>query len=277
MKRVVILGCGPAGIFAAHAAVHLGLDVTIYSRKRRSEMFGAQYLHKPIPGLTMSEPIMIGYSLMGTAEQYAAKVYGDEQPEFVSPDSLVGRHAGWDIREAYYEGYARYWDRIVDVPQIDGKAFTPGHSGEQATIFQAFSQPGTQIISTIPAHLICMRKGEHVFKARSIWAIGDAPERGQIVDIPVPDGEVICNGESSPAWYRAANVFGHKTIEWPHNRKPPMAGVAEVQKVIGTNCECWQPKVWRAGRVGTWNKKALSHNAYYWTYDILQHFALRGR
>lgn len=267
-QRIVVLGCGPAGIFAAHAAHMMGAEVEIYSRKRRSEMFGAQYLHRPIPGLTSSGPEAIGYSLMGTAEQYAEKVYGDERPQFVSPDTLVGRHNGWDIREAYYAGYAAYEDRITDV-KIDKQAFYGAHTDEQAPIFEAMMDwPRTQIISTIPAYLICARA--HTFTGRSIWAIGDAPERGQHVDIPVPPNEVICNGEPSPSWYRAANVFGHKTIEWPLHSKPPLADVAEVRKVVSTDCKCWQPKVWRAGRVGTWSKRVLSDSAFYSTVSMLK-------
>jgi hypothetical protein len=272
IEHIVILGCGPAGIFAAHAAKTAGVKFSIYSRKRRSEMFGAQYLHEPIPGLSQTAPREIGYSLMGTAEQYAAKVYGDERPPFVSPDSLVGRHKGWDIREAYYRGWEAYQDDIIDVAKpIDWMSFTDGRTFEHDAIRNAYQAwPYVQIISTIPAHFLCSLKGKHTFRARKVWAVGDAPERGQMVDIQVPPEEVICNGEPSPSWYRAANVFGHKTIEWPHDQKPPVSNVAEVEKVIDTDCDCLQPTVWKAGRLGAWNKRWLSHHAYYTTLDVMR-------
>jgi len=51
-KRIFILGCGPAGLFAAQAAAEMGCSAVIISKLRRSEMYGAQYLHSEIPGLT---------------------------------------------------------------------------------------------------------------------------------------------------------------------------------------------------------------------------------
>jgi hypothetical protein len=261
IERVVVLGCGPAGIFAAHAAAQAGKAVVIYSRKRRSEMYGAQYLHSPIPGLTTKPPVAVDYTLIGTAEEYAQKVYGDDRPSFVSPASLLGEHKAWDIREAYYEGWTRYYEFIVNVELIDGNAFTTNHYFGQEGIWDAYNDPHTQIVSTIPAPSLCMR--QHQFKARKIWAAGEAPERGQFIDFSVPANTIICNGEVAPSWYRASNIFGYKTIEWPFGgMKPPVENITDITKVISTNCDCWLPKVWRAGRQGTWDKSVLSHHAY---------------
>lgn len=264
IKRVVILGCGPAGIFAAHAATLAEKEVLIYSRKRRSEMYGAQYLHMPIAGLTAKPPVMVRYSLIGTPDQYAAKVYGDERPPFVSPESLLGEHRAWDIREAYHAGWDLYRDAIVDIRNIDSRAFTTQHDAAQKDIYQHYCDAKhTQIISTLPAPLLCYQKGKHEFRARSIWAAGEAPERGQFLDMTIAPNSVSCCGEKSPSWYRASNVFGYKTVEWPFSdRKPPVEGVTEVTKVISNNCNCLQPRVWRAGRNGTWDKKVLSHHAF---------------
>ena len=49
--RVVILGCGPAGLAAAKAATDLGRETVIVSQSDLPSMlYGCQYLHAPVPG-----------------------------------------------------------------------------------------------------------------------------------------------------------------------------------------------------------------------------------
>jgi len=50
--RIAVLGCGPAGLMSAHAAMvatESEADLAIFSTKRKSPLYGAQYLHQPIP------------------------------------------------------------------------------------------------------------------------------------------------------------------------------------------------------------------------------------
>jgi hypothetical protein len=115
--------------------------------------------------------------------------------------------------------------------------------------------------------------GGHKFNTQPIWAKGEAPDRGEFIDMDLREGNVICNGLDSPAWYRAANVFDHKTVEWPFNRKPPINGVVRVEKVLSTNCNCHTPYVWRGGRMGTFTKGVLSHSAYVNAKNALEMFA----
>lgn len=259
-KRVAILGCGPAGMFAAHAFNEANWDVTIYSKKRRSDMFGAQYLHSPIPGLPEIRTL-VDYQLLGTVEGYRDKVYGPNSKVEVSPETLVGQHPAWDIRSAYYEAYERYEHQIIeaviDLPWLHGEFGNPAADKHWKTI-----------VSTIPAPLLCGNKAEegysgtgHHFLSQKVWAAGDAPELERYCPVAVPCSTVVCNGEPDRAWYRAANVFDYCTAEWPFERKPPVAGVAEVTKPISTNCDCW-PKIYRIGRYGAWRKGILADEAY---------------
>ena len=63
--KVAVLGCGPAGLFACHAAVRGGAEVDVYSQKKRSEIGGAQYLHQHVPDVTGTEPeAMITFAQM---------------------------------------------------------------------------------------------------------------------------------------------------------------------------------------------------------------------
>lgn len=248
-KTAVVLGCGPAGMFAAHALTVAGFDVRIWSKHRKSHMYGAQYLHREVPGLAGAcRPIR--YMLDGTAEGYADKVYGGQlSGREVSPSMLTGTHPGWDIRAAYDDAWERYHDLVVE--------FDISFPALRTALIEANPKV---CVSTIPATLLCA--GGHYFNATEVWAIGDAPDRGQIVKIPCDPDTVVCNGELQTGWYRKANVFGYTTIEWPGNRKPPIHNVAKVNKPLQTNCDCL-PAVVRTGRYGKWQKGVLSHEAYW--------------
>lgn len=260
VARIAILGCGPTGLFTAHAFASLGFsEISILSRKRRSEMFGAQYLHEPIPGLSEEEGTPITYSLRGTPEQYARKVYDGKLPAFVtSPALLPERQIAYDIRRAYFAAWDRYADRITNVRV-------------QPSMMVDIQRGFDIVVSTIPARDLCNQTcGDvHRFDVQKVYAIGDAPERGVFCPIIVQPWTVECNGEENPRWYRASNVFGYKTAEWPGSNPPPVADIAVVEKPIGTNCDCWTDHkgFMRAGRFGTWTKGVLSHQAYY---DVME-------
>lgn len=246
---------------ATHAAHLLGHEVMVVSKKRKSEMYGAQYLHMPIPGMTENLGKDVDYILKGTAEEYRKKVYGNN-PDFrrgmkVSPEDLETRHTAWDIRRTY----DNLWDAYVDaVSDHDVNSDTVPY------LLEALKPDVT--FSTVPAHLLCFDLGVHHFTYEEVYAIGDAPERGVFCPVSVEPQTIVCNGESSPAWYRAANVFNRKTAEWPVNHKPPINDVSLIQKPLHTDCSCF-PDVVRLGRYGKWQKGALSHEAFITARDFL--------
>lgn len=259
-KSVLILGCGPAGLFAAHAAECAGLNVTIASKKRKSEMFGAQYLHQPIPEVS-EDPFQVTYRLDGTFDGYRDKVYGKGFRGTVSPEDYEGDHEAWDIRAAYDVLWRHYQNSIEDVDFQ--------HPQDAIGFLSTFMAKETfsHYISTVPAPTICGDMG-HGFPATQVFSVGDAPERGVFSPITQPLNTVVCNGESDVSWYRAANILGYNTVEWPTGKCPPIEGVAPVMKPIKTNCNCF-PNVHRLGRYGKWTKGALSHEAFYETYTGL--------
>lgn len=261
---VAVLGAGPAGLFAAWAAREAGHDVHIMSQRiRPSEMFGAQYLHAAIPGLTM-DPARIEYILKGTPLGYAQKVYGPERGEHmapvVSPVTLRGVHDAWEIRGAYERAWKAFEGdmshMMVDETSMSN-LLTCGIYG--------------YVISSIPPQAYCRGEGSlHHFHSADIWSKGDAPERGSWCPVSVDPFTVVCNGEKAPGWYRASNIFGYRTAEWPGYRRPPVEGIASVCKPLSTNCNCFGGgRVLRVGRYGTWSKGQLSHSAYYSTKEFL--------
>lgn len=254
--RVAVLGCGPAGLMAAHAVMMAGHEPVIYSRKRKSEMYGCQYLHEPIPDMTDSTNYVdVEYQLRGTESQYRRKVYGKTWDGTVSPEDLDEQHLAWDIRETY--------DRLWDAYESDIMDY---HIDPAAVRF-VMDQPGNDlVINSIPLPELC-HKG-HTFRSQQVIAAGDAPGRG--IDVgriySIPANTVICNGEEMPTWYRASNIFDHTTVEWPNGIKPPLSSASEVLKPTDHNCDCW-PDVFKVGRYGSWTKGVLSHSAFFRTME----------
>jgi hypothetical protein len=253
--KVAILGCGPAGLVAAHTAIGLGHKVTIFTnRVIPSRLMGCQYLHAPITGYGDVPSVRVSYRLNGTPEGYRAKVYGPDWDGKVSPEDFIGQHDAWDIRETYRR---LWWDLFVrgDIPIVV-------HDVKQGNVGPA--EWNDKIISSIPATALCL--SGHLFRSHAIYAAGDKSHNGSKVN------EIICDGTAGTDWYRKANVFGYETTEWPaqlfeHETNagvlaqiqafPPKWSV-RVTKPLSTECTC-HPEVIRVGRYGSWAKSVLVH------------------
>lgn len=247
--NVVILGCGPAGLIAAQGALDAGADdITIISRARKSDLFGAQYLHEPIPGIDCGEPVQVSYSLQGDPMDYRLKVYGDLWDGTVSPEDLQESHEAWDIRAAYDRLWDKFGNAVYDVNLSPGFIINLDQSAEL-------------IISSVPRPLTCIMG--HAFQSTMIYAAGDAPRLGIKVPYTCSRNSVICNGYREVSWYRLSNIFDHTTVEWPGSLKmpPPVATAGEVIKPLRTNCDCL-PNIVHVGRYGRWEKGVLSHQSY---------------
>ena len=53
-RIVYVIGCGPAGLAAAHAARGMGREVVIFAPKKMSALRGPLLLQQPIPGITLN-------------------------------------------------------------------------------------------------------------------------------------------------------------------------------------------------------------------------------
>lgn len=265
VKVVVILGAGPSGLLAAHAAVQAGFIVHLYTAWDRnnqtepwkSKIYGCQYLHEEIPGLNAIRSMPVEYKLWGSAGVYRRRVYGSEFAGEVSPESLQGTSTAWDLRGAYDQ----LWDRYVDRGHPFVHVIPERSIGPDDVRYLQGCYP--TIISTIPAKSLCS-DDKHNFFSTQVWAIGDAPEIGWYAPASeIPDGTVICNGfnpPDGPHWYRSSRVFGHATVEWPVGVRPPKA--VAVQKPIESNCTCL-PGIHRMGRYGQWKKGVLTSDVYW--------------
>lgn len=251
-KRVIIFGCGPAGLLAAHAAQRADVWFKVISIKRPSQLYGCQYLHSRIPGLSTYDSVHVSYQLIGTPGDYARKVYGPNGTDLkVSPSVMLGHHPAWDIRQSYRELWDKYYANIYDHEV---------RTEEVADIKEYFK--ADTVVSTIPAPLLCSRPGEHTFQSVRCWAIGDAPELGQYAPSIAAPFTVVCDATAGRGFYRASNVFGYNTVEWPGwKAKPPVSGIVPFDKPLRTDCDC-HPGVVRMGRMGKWQKGVLSDDAF---------------
>lgn len=264
--KILILGCGPAGLLACHAAQDMpDTQVIILSRRVKSMLHGCQFLHEPIPFTMPLESTTVDYQLRGTVAGYARKVYGTDTLPVTSPQLYSGPRPAWNVRQAYDWLWTRYHDLIIH---------TELSPAGMAETFQYFGPDLT--LSTVPAPLLCQRGGEHVFSHVRCWAIGDAPEEGQSVPFSTEQPDtILCDGTEEHGYYRVSNVFGRTTIEWPgRGRRPPLEGVVAFDKPLSTTCDCW-PQVQRLGRYGRWKKGVLAHHVYADTHNLLAAIAQR--
>lgn len=258
--NVAIFGIGPAAMAAAHAVQLRGGNVHFMANSlRKSDLYGCQFLHKPLPadyppsGFE-NEYTVVNYDLIGDVAGYRRKVYGEGYTGSVSPEVFLGDRKAYDLRASY----ARLWQRYLRDNNFTPLVVTPGRVGE---ISDALFADFDLALSTVPANNLCLRPEEHTFNVQEIYAIGDAPDRGVMAPVSVRDNIVLCNGHENPTWYRASRIFGHSTVEWPSRRKPPFDGVKLVKKPIWTDCNCY-PMIQRIGRYGAWRKSVLVHDVF---------------
>lgn len=260
--NVAILGCGPSGLLAAHAARLRGHDVTVISRKIKSEINGAMFLHAGIPGLCEVAPdFMINIIKTGCKEGYAENVYGDPNHP-VSWDKFEdGPFPAWDLRAAYDRLWNSWEPKIVEADY--------SHA-----MMASLVASGSKVISTIPRDLTCTQG--HEFSSQNIWI--ERMEGGLIEGVNddnlmyyngyTPDGKYEMIG---PKWYRYCQINGIRS--WEYAKPPGSGGIADVlirgYKPIATNCDCW-PEVMFVGRFGQWQKQVLTHHVYQAVWNALQ-------
>lgn len=241
MKKVTVLGCGPAGLLAAHAFASEGWNVKILSKKQPSRIGGAQYLHRFIPGLTNEEPDgEVTYLKVGTRDGYAEKVYGS-----------AGANVSWDL---YDDGQYDIWSlrRLYDHLWTQFEPFIE-HAALDPDVVRLVSEEGL-VVSSIPAKALCT--GSHTFKYQPVWIIQQQRGIGGI-----PENLIVYNGLPETQHYRYSRIFGVEGWEFSNPSASEYDKAVNVKKPISTDCNC-QPSIIRVGRYGKWEKSQLTHHAY---------------
>ena len=279
-NTVAIIGCGPAGLLAAHAVVLRGGMPIIFSPGQKSMIHGAQYLHEAIPDLTSGDPdAMLTYRKIGTREGYAKKVYGRSDAPCSWDTFQEGEVPAWSLLAAYDDLWELYG-------HMGGN--TPVGPAEMLAIKESFET----IINTAPAPSFCgcggfdvlknqgvppWRDGRHTFDHTTIRVVDWAPDE-------LPDNTIEYNGEAHHDWYRHSKIFGHAQSEipgafiaergWPYAEGGGDVHVTTVIprkgiKPISNDCDC-QEGIMQVGRFGKWDKGVLVSDAFREVYDALQ-------
>jgi hypothetical protein len=254
--KVIVVGCGPAGLAAAHAAVGLGAEVVIYGPGAKSPQEGPLLMQRPIPGVNTNHPdgtihqIVIGGSIL----DYRYKLYGDINIG-INGDILQPHYHAWRHRETY----DALWDFYEELIQL--RVVNPDD-------LRAMHRSADLVVSTADASRMCTNHNE-------VRGSASAPHRFRFKEEAVtpnisypdqPDNTIIFNGGSEYHWVRSSRVFGVPVTEWTVDHAPPGARV--IRKPIGTDCNCY-PHVLRTGRFGAYKNETWVDTAYWDTYSAI--------
>ena len=252
MKNVAVLGCGPTGLLVAHAVQQSGNCAHIISKKVKSEIPGSQHLHGSVPGLTSQYPEgTIQFVRLGTAREYARKVYGDPDRE-TGWNNYLQVFPSWNVVKAYDRLWESWEGDISDMEVTVG-------------LIPHILETYDLVISTIPAQVLCVNE-THTFDG----------ERYYIKKLPTPEADkeheiVVYNGLPGDPWYRWSILGGLCSMEsmdetlWTH---PHNVNVIEGYKAIGNNCDCW-PTIKRCGRWAEWRHGVIMYKSYLKAADIM--------
>lgn len=246
--KVAILGCGPAGLMAAHGARQLGYRPVIFTKDfRPSPIGGAQYLHESIPEITDEEPdgtLLVYYN--GNPNQYSQKVYGEIRE--TSWKNWPHEQPIWNMRAAY----DRLWDIYSDC--IVTREIDPGSAIELTAYMDA-------VLSCIPPQSLC-RSNSCSFESQAV-KINYRLDKKKDPNLHT----MIYNANEAPLWYRRSVIFQWVSEEFPAS--VPYDHLPVIQKPLSTNCMCL-PEIKRLGRYGTWTKGVLINDAYHGAINYLR-------
>ena len=263
-KKLAVLGAGPSGMMAAHAAAQCGYYVKVFDREpsqvRRNS--GVFYIHDDCDLLLDSIKIrqtVLGCSLMTPDEislAYSNKVYGKPSVGRVSVMNVITEDetTGYNAAQAV----DRLWDLYggqVEKQEIEGM-----NSVDYLTVYEGFDK----VISTIPAYVLY--PGIYDSSSAQI-KVGKAPE---------DEAFIFYNLNSFSPWYRCSAMFGLFIMEYGINGpdeptdKPSDYQWKTVTKVIGNGVISDREDLFLVGRYGAWNKTTLTHDVYYETLKWLE-------
>lgn len=251
MTEVAVLGCGPAGMLAAHAAAMVFDRVDIYSKPVRSHIGGAQYLHEAIPLLTSTVPDSTCELIkVGTAPGYSHKVYGAVREDISWYRYGERRYNVWNLREAYERTWHLYKEWIRPL------TLDPGIVRRLNTEYQF-------VISSIPLYELVPEdiRDRFGFHWQTVW----------ITQAPLIGGSnyIEYNGNPDVPYYRRSVLFDTEGFEYGARHLAPNEAVT-VRKPLGCEkADHVMPSVHKVGRYGTFQKTKLAHHAYVDTLEII--------
>jgi hypothetical protein len=254
--KVTVIGCGPAGLAAAHAAVGHGATVEIIAPKKMSPQNGPLLLQRPIPGVNTDHPDGTIYQRVigGSVLDYRYKLYGDINIG-INGNILQPQYNAWEHRKTYATLWGMYSDLILDCKV-------------SPALLRRMHVHSDLVVSTANAREMCENwevfgpgKGPHKFLFKEVAITNEFSYPDQ------PDNTIIFNGGDKYSWVRSSRVFGIPATEWKLGDQPSEARV--IRKPISTDCNCY-PHVLRTGRFGAWKNETWIDTAYWDVYNAIE-------
>lgn len=259
--RIAILGSGPSGLFAAHAAVQSGIDdLVIFDRQPdiARKTSGVFYIHDSCDLLLERHIInqgvlgAVGQSENTIAEKYGRKVYGKPIAKVSIIDALNRKSIyGYNSKQAM----DRLWDLYKD--NIEIRSFE-----NYDEVHNLLREGFDKVISTIPAPSLFPKL---TFNFEKAWMrVGTAP---------LSESFIFYSISSVHKWYRASALFGAFVQEFPERiPKKEKEGyqIFDITKVINGDRLPQHPDILFAGRFGAWDKTQLTHTVYFKTLEWLK-------
>ena len=239
--KVIVIGCGPAGLAATHAAIGLGANVEIIAPKAQTPQRGPLLLQRAIPGINTWHPdgTIHQYVVGGSILDYRYKLYGDINIG-INGDKLVRKYHAWRHDTTYDNMWAKYHHLI------DDRWVSPR---EMATLHERCDL----VVSTANTRAMC-QDGNHSFVSKPVAIMPYTSFPNQ------PHNTLIFNADPEVPWVRSSLVFGAAVTEWPVEQAP--SGARTIQKPISTDCDCY-PHVLRTGRFGAFKNEVWIDTAYW--------------
>jgi hypothetical protein len=289
MTEVIVLGAGPAGLLASWGAFNQGAHVTIYDvdpSYRPERIFSLQYMHHPcdVPGV---RDLKLHYQIVGP--DGPEKLVEERFIDGPSHRDLVKRMYNlklkrpldeanstrflfdtpttvWSLRDAYrilYHLFEPSMKRIRPLAWIDVVALS--------AMFDV-------IVNTVPLSIL---RPNLRWPVRTGWIAMDW------LPIDLADDHCLYSLQEADPWYRATNLDGGKATEfvdpvpgWPSSFKERGWGGAALQELrkVAENTvlddlklnETLPKNLLFTGRWGSWNPKALTHQAYFDTMEMIR-------
>jgi hypothetical protein len=259
---IVVIGCGPAGLAAAHAAVGLGCRVEVFAPKSKTPQKGPLLIQRPIPGINTDHPfgtvrqIVIGGSIL----DYRYKLYNDINIG-INGDILQPFYHAWNHQVTYDELWRRYSGLIHDcLIRPDEMNLLPNYAD--------------LVVSTANARNMCDRHpyppeyGGHEFISAEVLVTPRASYPDQEEDT------IIFNAGDEFKWVRSSRIFGNEVTEWLPGTE--IDGARKIWKPISSTCDCY-PRVLRTGRFGAWRNETWVDTAYWDTYNAVKSILTTGK
>lgn len=242
MSKVAILGGGYVGRIAAWACLNAGATPFIFDREQEAKApTGFVYLHDRMDLPLRAESLEVSY--LGTAEEYAMKLYGDPKHSNSFRNRLGSEEIIYSPKQALdlINGYTHSQVRL-------GELKPSNETVEQ--LLEGYDK----VIWTLPRTLL-----EPDLK----YVVASVVTYPEEVRLP---NHCVYSSDADIPWSRAGSMFGYAFYEFPR----AVPGHRQVIKVIPEKLPetSHQGRTLYTGRYGSWTKM-LGHEVYDHVRDYL--------